>query len=117
MADDRASPRRMGPMGIGWLLLALTVGLGAVGLDARPTWDATGITAVLLLATSALFGLARPDLAWATGLAIGLPIPVVELALRPAQPNVASLLAVAIALLGAVGGALGRLALPRAETD
>jgi hypothetical protein len=115
MADERGTPRRSRISGLGWLLLALAVGLGVAWLDARPTWDATGLTAVLLLAASALIGLARPNLAGATGLAIGLPIPLVELGLRPAQPNVASLLAVAVALLGGLGGALLRLALSHTE--
>jgi hypothetical protein len=117
MRPDRVSTRRPGVNGLGWALLALGVGLGMAWLDTRPHWDDTGVTAVLLLAASSGFGFARPDLAWATGLAVSVPIPIVELALQPDHPNVASLLAVTIGLLGAAGGAVMRQALSPVKPD
>jgi hypothetical protein len=95
----------------GWLLGALAAGLAVAWLDSRPTWNDTGITAGLLFAGSALLGLARPGAAWWLALAIGLPLPITELGLRPGAPNAGSLLAVAVALLGATGGALARRSL------
>src|SRR5438128_8681120 len=43
-----------------WLAPALLVGLGIGIVDSRPHWDDTGITAMALLAASAVLGILQP---------------------------------------------------------
>ena len=85
------------------LVLAIVLGLGMAWVDSRPTWDDTGITAGVVLLASAAFAFVAPRRPWVWALAVGGPIPL--LGIR-AGGNVASLLALAVALVGAYGGAL-----------
>ncbi len=83
--------------------MALVVGLGIAWVDSRPTWDDTGITAGVVLLATAAFGFVAPRRPWVWALAIGGMIPLLGIL---SSGNVASLLALAIALVGAYGGAL-----------
>ena len=85
------------------LVLAILLGLGIAWVDSRPAWDDTGISAGVVLLASAGFAFAAPRRPWVWALAIGAPIPLLGILSRG---NVASLLALVIALVGAYGGAL-----------
>jgi len=87
-------------------LLALAV--GAIGLalayvDSRPSWDDTGITAVLLLLTSATGAAISGRRPWFWALLSGMWVPLLEIR---GPSGLASLAAVAISTLGSVGGYL-----------
>jgi len=88
-----------------WFLLiaAVVVGLAIAWVDSRPTWDDTGITAGVVLLTSAVFGFVAPRRPWLWALAVGGMIPLLGI-LRGG--NFGSLLALIVALAGAYGGAL-----------
>ncbi|HOU40634.1 MAG TPA: hypothetical protein PK829_05150 [Promineifilum sp.] len=88
-----------------WFLLiaAVVVGLAIAWVDSRPTWDDTGITAGVVLLTSAVFGFVAPRRPWLWALAVGGMIPLLGI-LRGG--NFGSLLALVVALAGAYGGAL-----------
>lgn len=92
---------------IDWLLLAgaLVLGLALALVDSSPGWDDTGLSAAALLVAAALFGAARPSRAWLWALALGLWIPVLGIAVRG---NLAALIALVPAFLGAFAGAGAR---------
>ena len=96
-----------------WVLLAvaLIMGVAITYVDSRPTWDDTGITAAAVGGTCAVLGFLAPRRAWLWALAVGAGIPILALLLHH---NVASLLALAIAVLGAALGAGIRIASIRA---
>jgi hypothetical protein len=93
----------------GPILVALALGLGIALVDTSPGWDDTGISAAALLTTSGVFGSVWPQrpLLWAA--AIGSWTPLLSITLDPRHPNFASLLALAVTLIGAYGGALARI--------
>jgi hypothetical protein len=72
-------------------------------IDSRPTWDDAGITAGLIVLTTAAFGAARPRLAWLWALLIGSGIPLVGIVTRG---DFSILLVLVIAFAGAYAGAL-----------
>jgi hypothetical protein len=88
------------------LVLSIGAGLAIAGLDSRPGWDDTGITAGLLVvaafASAAISG-RRP---WLWALLVGGWIPLIEIA----GSGQASAL---LALLFAAGGALAGYSLAR----
>ena|SRR5215212_9789537 len=84
---------------------ALLVGLGIGYVDSRPDWDDTGITAMSLVLTTAIFAWMRPSLWWLWALLVGLGTPALTLA---TGGGLASMAAIAFALLGAGIGALAR---------
>jgi hypothetical protein len=90
-----------------WLLLAgaLVLGLALALVDSRPGWDDTGVSAGALLVAAALFGAARPSRAWLWAPALGLWIPVLGIVVRG---NLAALIALVPAFLGAFAGAGAR---------
>ena len=89
------------------LPIALVVGLLIAYLDSRPNWDDTGLTAMALLACSALCGALGPNRAWLWALAVGLWIPFLEIA---STRNYGSLMAIPFAFAGAYsGGALRKM--------
>jgi hypothetical protein len=92
---------------IDWLLLAgaLVLGLALALVDSSPGWDDTGVSAGVLLVAAGLFGAARPSRAWLWALALGLWIPVLGIAVRG---NLAALIALVPAFLGAFAGAGAR---------
>jgi hypothetical protein len=84
-------------------LVAAAIGLTLGYLDSRPSWDDTGITAALLLLTSAMvagFSGRRP---WLWALLIGIWIPLLE---GWGAAGVASIAALAVSALGAFGAYL-----------
>ncbi len=86
------------------LLLTVSVTLGVlIGyLDSRPSWDDTGVTAGLLFISAAIIGALGPRRPWLWGLCLGIWIPIFGLT---HGLNYGSLLALAIALIGAYAGA------------
>ena len=82
---------------------ALILGVLITWIDSRPNWDDTGITAGLILFTSATFGVAQPRLAWLWALIIGAGIPLVGIVTRG---DFMMLLVLVIAFVGAYAGAL-----------
>jgi len=92
------------------MLAALAAGFFIAWVDSRPNWDDTGITAGMIFLTAAFFGAIRPSRAFVWALAIGAWVPLFGIALRH---NAGSLLALAVAFLGAYAGALAGRALAR----
>lgn len=91
------------------LLFAVGLGLGlSIGyVDSRPSWDDTGITAGLLLLCTTMLGGLAPQRPWLWALCVGLWIPVFEIY---NSSHYGSLLALAVAFIGAYGGMLVRRA-------
>lgn len=88
-------------------LLAVAIALGIfIGyVDSRPTWDDTGVTAGVVLISTAVLGALAPQRPWVWALCIGLWIPIFGIL---GSSNYGSLLALAIAFVGAYGGMLLR---------
>jgi hypothetical protein len=86
------------------MLIIIALGLGVcIGwIDSRPSWNDTGITAIIVFGVTALLGLTFPKRAWIWAILISIWIPIWNILLRS---NYESLIAVAIALVGAYGGA------------
>lgn len=103
------SSRRRTVLGVEWRVVVdrvlLVVGLALGGLlayvDARPAWDDTGVTAAALLVASGALGYLGPRRPWLWALGLGIWIPLLGIA-RAA--NYATLLALAVAFVGAYGG-------------
>lgn len=91
-------------------LLVPAIGLGLLyaWVDSRPTWDDTGITVGVLLLTTGALGALAPEHPWRWALAVGIWIPLLEIA---TGPNYASLIALVVAFIGAYLGMLVRRAL------
>jgi hypothetical protein len=96
---------RLADFSLPLIALAVAVGLVIAWIDTRPGWDDTGVTAGLLLAASAIFAALRPRAPWLWAIAVGVWIPLVGIL---GTHNYGSLLALAIAFLGAYGGAMVR---------
>jgi hypothetical protein len=90
---------------VGPVLAALTLGLGIALVDASPGWDDTGVSAAMLFAACFLLGVISPRCPWLWAVAVGGWIPALEIALRHDAPNVGSLLALVVAVVGAYAGA------------
>ena len=84
-------------------LVVAAIGLTLGYLDSRPSWDDTGITASLLLLTSAMGAALSGRRPWLWAILAGIWIPLLEI--RGAV-GLASLAALAISTLGAFGGHL-----------
>jgi hypothetical protein len=88
------------------LVVALAAGCGIAWIDSRPHWDDTGITAGMVLATSALLSAMMPARAAVFALAVGAWIPLIGII---QQGNNASMLALPISFVGAfIGSLIGR---------
>lgn len=95
--------RRDGLLGLAAGAIGLTLGY----LDSRPSWDDTGITAALLLLSSAMAAGLSGRRPWLWALLTGIWIPLFEV-WGPGGP--ASLAALGVSTLGAFGGhLLGRM--------
>ena len=87
-------------------LLAVVAGLMGLALgylDSRPSWDDAGITAALLLLTSAMVAGLSGRRPWLWALLIGIWIPLLEVW---GADGLASLVALAFSTLGAFGAYL-----------
>jgi hypothetical protein len=74
-------------------------------VDSRPNWDDTGVTVFTILLCSGAFAFGSPRRWWLWAIAIGIWIPLLEIA---RTQNFGSLLALVVALVGAVSGSLLR---------
>jgi hypothetical protein len=88
--------------------VAIVLGLLIGYVDSRPTWDDTGITAGVLLITTAILGAVAPQRPWVWALCVGLWIPLFGIS---SSANYGSLIALAVAFVGAYSGMLVRRAL------
>src|SRR5437764_7275473 len=84
------------------VVAALAVGLAIGWNDSRPTWDDTGVTAGLLVAAAAVFGVVDPRRWWLWALLIGAGTPLFEIT---GEAGTASLAAFVFSGVGAAGGA------------
>lgn len=86
-----------------WLLAIVAAGLGvAIALvDARPTWDDTGITAGVLLVTAFIVSALAGRRPWLWALLVGTWVPALTL-VNGGDP--AAVLALAFAAAGAYAG-------------
>ena len=67
---------RRDPMFIVSLILSVLTGLILAWMDSRPGWDDAGITAGLIVVTSALFGFLQPERPWIWALMVSIWIPL-----------------------------------------
>lgn len=81
-------------------------------IDSRPSWDDTGVMAGALLIVTLVVSALAPRRPWATALAIGIWIPLFDIA---GSRNYGSLLALAFAFAGAYAGSLLRRAMLPAQ--
>ena len=81
--------------------VALVVGGLVTYVDSRPTWDDTGVTAGALLIAAGVLGFLGPSRPWLWALALGVWIPLLGIV---RDQNYGSLLALAVAFVGAYGG-------------
>ena len=65
-----------------FLFLSLLAGFLIALNDSRPSWDDTGITAGLIVLTTALFGYLIPKWPWIWALTVGLWIPMHAIVLK-----------------------------------
>ena len=94
------------------VLLPLASGTGFVigVIDSGPNWDDTGVTVAALLAGAAIFGAISPRYPWLWGIAVGMWVPLIEIALPGGAGGYAPAVAILIALAGAYAGAIiGRM--------
>ena len=79
-------------------VFALALGLFLAYVDTRPNWDDTGVIALALLVSCAVFGALSPERPWLWALAVGCWIPAFNIALLG---NGGSMIALAFAFAGA----------------
>jgi hypothetical protein len=84
-------------------LLAITSGIFITVVDSNPSWDDAGITALMILGTTAFLGYFSPKLFWLWALLIAAWIPLYGII---STHNYESILALIIGFIGALGGAL-----------
>ena len=86
-----------------WLLaiLATAIGIAIALVDARPTWDDTGITAGVLLVTAFIVSALAGGRPWLWALLVGTWVPALTI-LNGGDP--AAVLALAFAAAGAYAG-------------
>jgi len=97
------------------IALALLAGVLLAIYDLRT--DDTGIEVGLLLIASLLLALLAPQRWWLVGLCVGLPIPIVELAVGHASLPPAGIATLGVAIVGAlIGFAIARAARTPAAT-
>jgi hypothetical protein len=89
-----------------WILLIVALAFGAAitWIDTRPTWDDTGITAAMILVSTATLGFANPPRAWLYALAVSVWIPAFGLV----HGNHTALIALGVGFIGAYAGAAAR---------
>jgi hypothetical protein len=82
-------------------------------VDTRPGWDDTGVIAFATLFACALLGAAAPARPWVLALAVGVWVPVFNIAVAG---RYAALIALLFAFAGAYADATIRKAFARAST-
>lgn len=82
--------------------VALAAGIALARYDLHT--DDTGIEVGLLLIASLVLGLLAPKRWWLVALCVGLPIPIVEIAIAHASPPPAGIAALGVASLGGLIG-------------
>jgi disulfide bond formation protein DsbB len=89
------------------ILFAVAIALGLlIGyVDSRPSWDDTGVTAGVLFISTAILGALAPQRPWVWALCVGLWIPLFGIF---GSSNYGSLIALAVAFVGAYSGMLLR---------
>jgi hypothetical protein len=89
------------------VLFVLSLGFGALiaYVDARPSWDDTGVIAGALFIIGGVMGFLGPSRPWLWALALGLWIPLRGITVTHNYP---SLTALAVAFAGAYSGAFAR---------
>lgn len=90
------------------LAAASLAGIAIAYIDARPTWDDTGITAGAMALAAAALGLLGPQRPWLWALAVGIWIPAYALVRTPAPGTVAMLLVLIFPFAGAYLGRVAR---------
>jgi len=83
------------------LLLATITGLAIAWIDSRPNWDDTGISVMMVLLASTLFGYISPQKPWLTALAVSVWIPLASIAI---SNNFGALIALIPGFIGAYFG-------------
>jgi hypothetical protein len=84
-------------------LLAISSGIFITVVDSNPSWDDSGISALMVFGSTALLGYFSPKLFWLWALLVALWIPVYGII---STHNYTSILALIIGFMGAYGGAL-----------
>jgi hypothetical protein len=110
MKGDRTVRMKARPLTAVLAVAAIVVGLVIAWVDSRPNWDDTGLTAAAVFLASAFFAALVPRRPWLWALAVGAWVPLFGII---GSRNTGSLLALAIALVGAFAGALVRKSLAR----
>ena len=83
------------------LLLATITGLAIAWIDSRPNWDDTGISVMMVLVASTLFGYLSPQKQWLTALAVCVWIPLASIVV---SNNFGALIALIPGFIGAYFG-------------
>jgi hypothetical protein len=83
------------------LTLATMAGLTIAWIDARPNWDDTGISVLMILCTATLFSYFSPQRPWLTALAVCIWIPIWGII---SSQNFGSMIAVIPGFIGAYFG-------------
>ncbi|HET6350251.1 MAG TPA: hypothetical protein VFH88_14325 [Candidatus Krumholzibacteria bacterium] len=86
------------------LMVAFGFGAAITWIDTRPTWDDTGITAAMILVSTATLGFVNPSRAWVFALAVASWIPAFGLL----HGNHTTVMALAFGFAGAFSGAVAR---------
>jgi hypothetical protein len=89
-------------------MAAIVVGLAVAWIDSRPGWDDTGLTAAAVFLAAAFFAALVPRRPWFWALSVGAWVPLFGIV---GSRNTGSLLALAIAFVGAFAGAFVRKSL------
>lgn len=83
------------------LAIAIVLGIAIAYVDARPSWNDTGITAMAVLFVCASLGALAPERPWLWALGVGVWIPLWGIS---HSRNYGSLLALGFAFAGAYAG-------------
>jgi hypothetical protein len=110
---DTAEPPVRNRTGLVFATLAVLTGIAIAWIDTRPGWDDTGVSVGLVFLSSALWGVLAPKRPWLTALAVGMWIPLANVVM---SGNFGSVVALAIAFVGAYAGAGVRRVLQRDES-
>jgi len=85
------------------LIPAIIAGVAIAWIDSSPHWDDTGISVLMILVASALFGFFTAEKPWLTALAVSIWIPIFGIL---STHNFGSLLALVPGIAGAYMGYL-----------